>query len=746
MDLLKRLGTLRGVHQEDLALNEPFIDFAARFADRPGTVCLMSGGDLDCARYHILATRPFLSLSARGTAVELCALGQTSRIEVDPFDALRLVLNHFRMSDPALPDPVAAGLFGYLAYDLKDRIERLPRTAVDDLGLPSLFMTAPSVLVIEDKLEKRTRLCVPLFDQGQDGDREAARRYVDEGRRKTGGPGGAFHGDGSFRSNFDPPAYMDCIRKIKDYIAAGDIYQVNMSQRFETPFAGDPFALFKALYHKNPAPFFAFVHAGDHVIVSTSPERFITLKGRHVETRPIKGTRPRGGNPGEDARLRQELAESPKDDAELSMIVDLMRNDIGKVCEGGSVTVREHKRVEAYANVYHLISIVDGVLDPGVDAVDLIRATFPGGSITGCPKIRSMEIIDELETRRRHIYTGSIGYIGFNDTLDLSIAIRTATIVNGRLVFSVGGGVVYDSDPEDEYHETLHKGRTLIDTLSASGKDGAAVPWVWIDGGLKPLDQALLPVADPGVQYGHGFFETLRADAGHIRYLEGHLARLERAWRDFFPRPFPEVSWPLVIDQVIRACGLSEQCAAVKIMALRGRRTEAPWDDHLVVSARPYTHRLAALSKSGLDLVTWPHRRHSFLADYKSMNYQYYYLAGIEARKAGGDEAMILNADGSVSETSTANLLTVRGKEVVCPASPHVLAGVMEQQVLDLMTHRGYRVIRRPLFPEDLSDEVQVLLTNSLMGAVPVLTVDGRKTADASALCAALNRALADIP
>jgi para-aminobenzoate synthetase component 1 len=535
---------------------------------------------------------------------------------------------------------------------------------------------------------------------------------------------------------------MDCIRKIKDYIAAGDIYQVNMSQRFETPFAGDPFALFKTLYQKNPAPFFAFVHAGDHVIVSTSPERFITRRENRVETRPIKGTRPRGITPDEDARLRRELAESPKDDAELSMIVDLMRNDIGKVCEGGSVTVREHKRVEAYANVYHLISIVDGVLDPGADAVDLIRATFPGGSITGCPKIRSMEIIDELETRRRHIYTGSIGYIGFHDTLDLSIAIRTATIVNDRLVFSVGGGVVYDSDPEDEYHETLHKGRTLLDTLASSGEDLTCPPRVWIDGGLKPMDQALLPMADPGVQYGHGFFETLRVDAGVVRYLDAHLARLEKAWRAFFPRPFPDVAWDQIIDQVIRACGLSGQCAAVKIMATRGSRSEAPWDDHLMVSARPYTHRLTALGKPGLDLVTWNQPRHSFLADYKSMNYQYYYLAGIEARKAGGDEALILNADGSVSETSTANLLVFRDGKVICPASPHVLEGVMEQAVLDLMGTRGYDVSRHPLFPADLSADDQILLTNSLMGAVPVLTVDGRRVADASALCASLNRAL----
>ena len=238
-------------------------------------------------------------------------------------------------------------------------------------------------------------------------------------------------------------------------------------------FAGDSYSLFKALYQLNPAPFFAYVNAGDHQIVSTSPERFLLRSGSRVETRPIKGTRPRGKTPEQDREMKAALARSPKDDAELSMIVDLLRNDIGKVCAGGSVAVTQHKRLEAYQNVYHLVSVVQGTLAEGKDSVDLIRATFPGGSITGCPKIRSMEIIDELESHRRHVYTGSIGYISFHDTMDLSIAIRTATVVGDRLVFSVGGGIVYDSDPEDEYEETLHKGQTLMSVFQGAGeRDG----------------------------------------------------------------------------------------------------------------------------------------------------------------------------------------------------------------------------------------------------------------------------------
>ena len=192
------------------------------------------------------------------------------------------------------------------------------------------------------------------------------------------------------------------------------------------------------------------------------------------------------------------------------MIVDLLRNDIGKVCRVGSVRVMEHKRLEAYQNVYHLVSIVEGRLDQDCDSVDLLKATFPGGSITGCPKIRTMEIIDELEPCPRHIYTGSIGYISFHDTMDLSIAIRTATIYNGKIMFSVGGGIVFDSDPLDEYEETIHKGRTLMEVFKGKEKKAAKKDYVWINGALELLDQASIPVTDQGFQYGYEFFETIR--------------------------------------------------------------------------------------------------------------------------------------------------------------------------------------------------------------------------------------------
>jgi para-aminobenzoate synthetase component 1 len=264
---------------------------------------------------------------------------------------------------------------------------------------------------------------------------------------------------------FSHEGYLAAVNKVRDYIRRGDVYQVNLSQRFHFPFTGNSFRFWKSMFDINPAPFYAYLNAGDHQVLSTSMERFLLRQGRYLETRPIKGTRRRGVTAQEDGELRDDLLNSPKDGAELSMIVDLMRNDLGRICRAETVRVAEHKRIETYANVHHLVSIVTGALRPEITPSDILRATFPGGSITGCPKIRAMEIIDELEPNCRHVYTGAIGYIGWHDNLDLNIAIRTAVVKDHACYFSVGGGVIYDSLEEDEYRETLHKGRTMFDLI-----------------------------------------------------------------------------------------------------------------------------------------------------------------------------------------------------------------------------------------------------------------------------------------
>jgi para-aminobenzoate synthetase component 1 len=620
---------------------------------------------------------------------------------------------------------VECGLFGYLAYELKNSLERLPCTALDDLGLPHILLFAPRFLVIQERSSKETHLLVPVLAKDRPGSLAAHLERFHELCRRSEPSDRSSEISGRLRSSFSRSAYTASIGQIKEYIRAGHIYQVNMSQRFELGFRGRGFDLFRSLFSLNPAPFYAFVQAGDHEILSTSPERFLKRSGSRVETRPIKGTRPRGETWEADRLLATELRDSPKDDAELSMIVDLLRNDLGKVCRAGSVRVSEHKRIEPYQNVFHLVSIVEGRLAPGKDSVDLLRAAFPGGSITGCPKVRAMEIIDELEPQQRHVYTGSIGYIGFQDTLDLSIAIRTATLLNDRLLYSVGGGVVFDSDPEEEYEETLHKGRSLEEIFTAKSHARAAEEQVWHNGTLKPASEAVHSALSPGVQHGWGLFETIRAVRGEVLFLERHLERFAASWKEIFPSSPPELGWASIIRQVLEANGLLEATAAVKILASKGSRSQPPLDDLLLVQARRYVHRLEVLQRSGLRLVTYAEPRQTPLAGHKSANYLYYELARRFAAAQGGDEALILNPDGTISETSSANLLLIQAEACVVPASDHVLPGVAQAAALEVLSREGFRIRRRPVWPWELPRMEQVLVTNSLMGAVPADSLDG---------------------
>ncbi len=741
-DKIKKIaGEITTVHVQTLTLDEPFIDFAGRFAHMPGTVALVSGGDLDCARYHILAAKPWLTFSGRNQDMIISAQGQTIHLKANPFCTLRQIVNSFTMDRIDLPTPIATGLFGYLSYDLKDSLEVVPKTSIDDLSLPQICFFAPTILVVHDKIMDSTQLYISLHS---DSKTETLDNILDEFQKiaSVSPPKNkAFGGDKElFRSNFTRIDYMDAIKRIKKYIVSGHVYQVNMSQRFEMGFAGDPFRLFKRLYKSNPAPFFAYINAGDHQVLSTSPERFIFQQGRRVETRPIKGTRPRGKTLAEDSALRFELEQSKKDDAELSMIVDLLRNDMGKVCKPGSVRVVEHKRTEAYQNVYHLVSVVEGILNCKHDAVDLIMATFPGGSITGCPKIRAMEIIDELEPKRRHIYTGAIGYVSFHDTMDLSIAIRTATIYKGKVFFSVGGGIVLDSDPADEYDETLHKGQTLMQTFTGNSARAKSRSFVWLNGVVRPASKATISVGDQGFLFGYGFFETIRADKANLRFLEDHIARLNRSWNHFFSDEPPDLTWNDVITQVLIQNGLANQIAAVKIIATMGENYNPPFQHTLLVTARPYTHRLAETKEPGLKLLTYPYPRESPLADYKTLNYLFYLLAGKWAKTYGGDEALISNPDKSVSETNTANILLIKGKVLIRPVSSHVLPGIMQNAVCKLLSSWMYRIEDKRVSPEELFSADEVLITNSLMGAVPATSLDGKQLGKPSDLWQKINR------
>lgn len=352
----------------------------------------------------------------------------------------------------------AGGAIGYFAYELGRRFEILPATAVDELGLSDCNFNLYNFTFVHDKEKDQVFLRHFDVDGGLAVD-EVLRRSRCASLVASGAAG-------RIQADFTREAYLAALRRIREYIYAGDIYQVNMTQRFKAKLNGlHPWAIYKRLMDVNPAPFAAYLNCGDHLVACSSPERFLKLEGRKIETRPIKGTVRRGGTPQQDQANRDWLLHSEKNLAELAMIVDLLRNDIGRVCTPGTVQVKAFPEIESYASVHHLVATITGELDEDKSLIDLIQATFPGGSITGVPKIRAMEIIDELEPVTRGIYTGSIGYIGFNGIADLNIAIRTIIIKDDIAYIHAGGGITADSDEQEEYEESLLKASRLFAAL-----------------------------------------------------------------------------------------------------------------------------------------------------------------------------------------------------------------------------------------------------------------------------------------
>ncbi|MDZ7762451.1 MAG: aminodeoxychorismate synthase component I [Desulfovermiculus sp.] len=738
-ELTNLTGIWRNVHSEELPLSPDMFALARSRSHEPGCVFLASGGDMDSAQYHILAVRPWYVLQAKGHD---WIVGQSSH-EISgsgsPLPVIRALLLANRIPELQTGSgPARAGLFGYLGYELGRHMESLPCTSLDDSGLPDLYLTAPSIILTQDVRTGQTWVHIPEWNHPQAPDvndrRHLCRQWIHEAENLSWSNSPVQAGRASSSLNHDQ--YLRAVQAILEYIRSGHVYQVNLSQRLVHSFSGSAFDLFAALFQRNPAPFYAFIQAGEHQVVSTSPERFLAVQDQKVETRPIKGTRPRGKTPDQDLALAQELQKSDKDGAELAMIVDLMRNDLGRVCAPGSVRVAEHKRLEAYDNVYHLVSIVQGDLEPERSLVDLLQATFPGGSITGCPKIRAMEIIDELEPFQRHVYTGSIGYLGFDGRMDLSIAIRTAVASQGRLVYSVGGGVVIDSDPEDEYQETWHKGRTFAQVLSADSRAEQGMAWVWYNGHIIPESDARCSLRAPAVEYGFGIFETLRADGGRIWFCPEHVSRMSQAWEILTGRKLPRVDWETIISRVLEANKLKET-AAIKIYAGRGVTQEL-----FCVSARAYTHRLAGQNRDHLDLMTHPEPRQSFLAGMKTCNHLVYILAGEWAKKQGADEALIVNPDGTVSETNSANIILLQGSKAIIPQSPHVLAGIMQTQTLRALIDIGFAHVQRPVFPQELFPAEAVFLTNSLLGVLKAGSLDGKKLSRRESLVRRLNETI----
>lgn len=461
-------------------------DFEAlyrRWARLSHTARLEGGWEIHgMGRFSYLGFDPYQRvIFADGTGRVVREDGESVYPDADPFallaSAYRPIQQRERRSD--LPFAFQGGAIGFLGYGLRRFCERVPAKCADDLGIPDLYLAFYDLVAVYDHLEDRAYLVsngLPL--QGDDAVRRAkarlgeavrslAERSLGERTRFRSGPAGAASVLREEHSAFDRESYRRAVLRAKEYIAAGDVYQVNLAQRFTVPFAGDSTALFEAVRSLNPAPFGAWIRGEGWAVVSASPERFFHFDGVRVQTRPIKGTRPRAEESAEDEALRSELLRSSKDRAEHVMIVDLERNDLGRFCRYGSVRVPELMVCEAHPTVWHLVSTVEGEPTDPRAIVEAIRAAFPGGSITGAPKVRAMEIIDELEPVARGVYTGSIGYFGLGNQIDLNVAIRTLCLAKGVAAFHVGGGIVADSDPQAEYQETLDKGLGLARALAS---------------------------------------------------------------------------------------------------------------------------------------------------------------------------------------------------------------------------------------------------------------------------------------
>ena len=441
-----------------------------RLRSLPLPVLLCSGNNpaLD-GRYDILSAAPETVLRTHGRITTVTrGDGQTRSSTENPFEVLQ---QEFERSAQTLHIEQLPGLFpggalGYFAYELLHPWYGIEPRADDDIMLPSMLVGIYHWAVIIDHQEQTCEYIALPGLAGSERDRilELLKGRSDE-RDDTD-----FNLATPFASNFSPDEYAQAFRRVIDYIHAGDCYQVNLSQRFTADYEGDPLHAFEHLQPLANAPFSAFLEDGNSAVLSFSPERFIRVRDLDVLTQPIKGTRPRASDPEQDQALKEELQNSKKDQAENLMIVDLLRNDLGRVCETGSVEVPALFEIQSFNNVHHLVSTVSGSLRQSSEIFDLFSASFPGGSITGAPKIRSMQIINELETRPRSVYCGSIAYIGFNGNMDSNICIRTLVCANQRIHCWGGGGVVADSEGDREYQETLDKISMFLNRLSGTGQ------------------------------------------------------------------------------------------------------------------------------------------------------------------------------------------------------------------------------------------------------------------------------------
>lgn len=409
-------------------------------------------------KFSFIGVNPFLTFKSYGKKYWI----NDEEYIGDSFHALEGLVNKYKINiDSDLP--LVSGTLGYFSYDIGRQIEKLPSTAIEDVVIPHSYFVFYDNMIIVDHINNETYISA----LGILKDKEVALNEIRQKifNAKLVDKAELDPSTGNFISNFTKDEYLQGVEKVKDYIRSGDVYIANLTQRFTCSCEKDGYNMYKNLRNINPAPFAAFMELDGFDIISSSPERFMLLKDGILQTRPIKGTRPRGKTKEEDEANKVELLNSEKDKSELLMIVDLERNDLSKICKPHSVKVTELFALEEYSTVFHLVSTIEGRVKDNVSAVKCMRECFPGGSITGAPKIRAMEIIEEIEGVRRGLYTGSIGYFDFRGNMDFNIVIRTILKKDNKAYLGVGGGITIESQNEDEYVETLDKAKALMRVL-----------------------------------------------------------------------------------------------------------------------------------------------------------------------------------------------------------------------------------------------------------------------------------------
>ncbi len=429
------------------------------FAEQPWAIFLDSGHpNSQQGRYDIISFNPICTLVTHGSVTKITRYDETIESSLDPFDLVKAELQKPSITEYDLP--FNGGAIGYFSYDLARRLEKLPIIASDAEQIADMAIGIYTWAVIVDHHQQQSYLVGYADNDAQWQELIEQFSIIPTSQSET-----PFCVTSAITSNMDENTYATAFKKIKQYLKEGDCYQVNLAQRFVANCTGAPWTAYLKLRALNTAPFSGYLNLPNLQVLSSSPERFLKVTQGLVETKPIKGTRPRKSDIFEDEQQKQSLQNSDKDKSENLMIVDLLRNDIGKTCKKGSVKVPLIFNVESYATVHHLVSTVTGVLEDDQHALDLLKTCFPGGSITGAPKIRSMEIIEELEPNRRGVYCGAIGYIGFNGNMDTNIAIRTLVHSDNTIRFWAGGGIVNDSEMADEYQESFDKAKALLDLL-----------------------------------------------------------------------------------------------------------------------------------------------------------------------------------------------------------------------------------------------------------------------------------------